>query len=378
MDNQNKLEKPTKIEISGLHRDGINFIEGVNENLIFSCGIEEIILYNVLEGSKKILSSNNDELTCLKYFSSKETNSNEDFTNVSGHLFAGNGQFLQVYDLNSFKQISKYKFNKDAINSIESNDSRSCLALGDDSGEIKIIDLRMKEEKLKGQLTISPVLTNRKSFSGHRNICSSVLFNPSNEFEIFSSSFDCTIMKWDMRSPKSSNNKSNLAKEIKVSEDLIPKENDLNEEFLISSMTPCFVHCMRFFKYDQRYALLAGVENGVCMVYDPQTCEKLCNEQLQSFNCALTQLNQTKSDLIFSQFVQSNNLIVSGGNGKTIEFSYIESINKDESANSLSSFKLKKIDDVTINHNQKINSLFCIENKIFVADTTDDLTIYDF
>ncbi len=63
-------------------------------------------------------------------------------------------------------------------------------------------------------------------------------FNPVNESEIFSCSFDCSVLKWDLRQTAAFVNK------IEINESMaeIKQSNSGSEDVFLSTMTPSFVH----------------------------------------------------------------------------------------------------------------------------------------
>ena len=336
-----------KIEIKNLQDKPINFLEIDNENLVFTCTDNEIISYNLATSSKQFIfksgSKNNDneEFSCLKL--------------INGHLFGAQENILLVFDVQSSKQINKFKFFKETINAIEINASKSLLACCDDTGKINLLDFKY------GVDTKQPCLTLKKSLNEHKNICSSLKFNPNNEYELFSGSFDCTVLKWDIRFVKSSSNQSFL-KKIDISETL-SKLNETNaENDLISSMTPCFVHTLNI----TNSLLLCGIENGLCMFFNALNGEYVDRIQMQSLNCALTQIENVDPSINIPNEANSHNLTIFGGNGKMIEFLKIEN-----------SSKLEKLESLRIDHGQKINCMKVYKKKLYVADTSPNLTIYD-
>ncbi len=89
--------------------------------------------------------------------------------------------------------------------------------------------------------------------------------------------------------------------------------------------------------------------------------------QLQAFNTALTQIVDCQS--LFTKKC-SNSIYACSGNGRTVEF-----FSLDDHQN------FKKVDSIgitQINHGSKVNCLKYSDKKIFITDTTNNLTIYDF
>lgn len=91
---------------------------------------------------------------------------------------------LDVRMAPSSGQLQKYTFNTEDINQITMNFKSSFLAAADDSGEVKIIDIR--------QHCLYKTLR-----SVHTNICSSVQFHPWRPWEVISGGLDSKIVAWD-------------------------------------------------------------------------------------------------------------------------------------------------------------------------------------
>lgn len=116
-----------------LHSDGINSIEVLDNISLFTCDDNSINLYNTETNTKQNLYTTpknklQDELSCLKCFSLSSCENK--------YLFASNNEFLQLFDINTFKQINKYKFSKETINCIELNQAKNIIGCCDDSGII--------------------------------------------------------------------------------------------------------------------------------------------------------------------------------------------------------------------------------------------------
>lgn len=318
-------------------------IEILNDDSICLCDETTLLIKNLNTNTDHVLftgKEDSDEFNSLKY--------------LNGLLFVSNDEYLQLFDVNNLKPLSKYKFCKETINSIELNKSKNSIALCDDSGDIKLLDLRIQADK--------QTLTLKKKLNGHSNICSTIKFNDSNENELYSGSFDCSILKWDLRTTKTFANKINVS-------EILSNLNKGAQDSLASSMTPCFVHSIHLTELNNETFLLAGIENGLCFAFKTDSFKYLCNEQIQTFNCALTQLD---SLVLNDKMKVENNdkAIVGCGNGKAIEFFYLNQ--------GLDSIDIKRIEKLKINHESKINSAKYSNRKLFVADTSSHLTIYDF
>lgn len=314
-------------ELKNLHSDSINCIQinSVDGNcLIFSCSDEELNVIHENGSNKQTILGGADELTSLK------------LTTLGDRIFLSNSKYIQIFDTNSQKQLNRYKFFKDTINCFEFSTDESLLASCDDSGEIKLFDLRTKEKEC---------LKLKQSYRKHENICSYVKFNPLNCQYLMSGSFDCNLIKWDLRY---SNLSQSCLYQININEVLATKLNQQNE--FMSTMTPAFIHTIEFFK---NY-ILTGIENGMCLIFDFNDLKYLTHDQLHNYNCALVKISQLSDDLF-----------VSGGNDGKFQFFAINIEGK-----------ITRKDDLTIDNSLKINSFEINEQNLYVCDTSNDLKIY--
>ena len=369
--------------IKDVHKSSINSID-INQNdenvIIYSCSDDQLCLTNLNTLTKHYLydvnnkskSTNDNELTCLKYHNI------ENNTNKNDYLFASNSNILYLYDLNQLKQISKFKFSKDTINSIEINQSNNLIACCDDSGEIKLIDLRSASHLNHQQQTIK--LTLRKTLCTHTNICFCLKFNPLNDNEFYTGSFDCSIIKWDTRYISNNNNKTKpYVNMININEMFsslthLTNDDDHQSSILMSSMTPCFVHSINF----NSNLLLCGVENGFCILFDDKL-KYIGHKQLQLPNLALTQIVNLNDKIKLNdddddddkEVIIVDNPIAVAGDGKKIEFIYLD---KDVCNQSM----IKIVNQLNINHKLKINCLKYNNRKLYLADTSNALSIYEY
>ncbi|XP_042501628.1 WD repeat-containing protein 53 isoform X1 [Macadamia integrifolia] len=91
---------------------------------------------------------------------------------------------LDVHLASSWKPLNSYSYNKDEINQVACSSKSSFLAAADDSGEIKIIDIR--------QQCLYKTLR-----AGHSSICSSVQFVPWRPWEVITGGLDAKLVMWD-------------------------------------------------------------------------------------------------------------------------------------------------------------------------------------
>lgn len=163
-----------------LHLDWINDLKLLNdENFIASCSSDNSV--RLLNSSKNELNTIGNHLDYAKCLST--------FKNENSHLLsAGLDKKLNLWDLNNFKKISSFEFDKsDDRNSIYSLDSFDNLILSSGpSNTVYLIDKRLMGKSNK------PI----KKFYGHTdNVrCLSLKKN-----YFLSGSSDSTIKLWDLR-----------------------------------------------------------------------------------------------------------------------------------------------------------------------------------
>ena len=381
-------DKINKSIVEKLVNDSINSIEVVTadgngeKNIIFACSDDQIVIYNESNDTRAILYSSNagtDELCNLKRF----------FVGENNLIFAANGKFINIFDINSNKQLGKFKFCKDTINCIEINQSQNVLACGDDLGEIKLIDLRISNSKNKSKQASSTSsslnlgLVLKKNLSQHENICFTLKYNPKNEFQLFSGSFDCSIIEWDTRFPKGTSNKP-FVRQINVSEvmQLIlssKSEQDSELEYLVSSMTPSFVHSLHFSSVNNSESvLLCGIENGLCLAFNPKNCQFYSCKQLQPLNCALTQLETFETGKRCGYETIEREMIVTSGDGKRIEFAYLSETSKISDQDGCNKIQVNRVEPLRLVHVNKVNCVKYKNGNLYVADTSNSLSIYNF
>lgn len=372
--------------VTNLHNSSINCVE-LSNDLVLTCCDEKLVAYNCVTKTREELfrAKKEEEISYLRCLNDAQ-------------LLAAVSQSICVVDMTSAKLIYECKQFRDCVNTFDTNKVGNCLASGDDSGEIKLFDLRASANSSE-QLSLT------KTLHGHDNICYAIKFNPANDKELFSGSFDCSALKWDLRFVKKSTKSKQpaYAKQVNMSEVMLnvakhsqlKANKSLGEEndCLISTMTPCFVHSLHFTQRDNR--LLCGLENGVCVALDPNTCDYVGHEQLQKLNCALNQFGSFND----GDNGDGNELTMASGNGASIDFvrivDNVTSTSNDETVNEekrpaktmskqnealLKAFtpkiSIQKVNDMSIEHKYKVNSFKYSNGRIFVADTSNNLTIY--
>lgn len=147
-------------------------------------------------------------IRCLKGFPESCGNKSTSSVNVNSVCFSPNrdvvacaaGNVICMFDLRSksivLKECLKFAMNTDEINEISFNEKGTFLAAADDSGEVKVFDMKQHTQQ-------QPPST-FKTLRGHENICSSVVFHPKQPWELFSGGFDCSVRRWDFSKARSS------------------------------------------------------------------------------------------------------------------------------------------------------------------------------
>lgn len=100
-----------------------------------------------------------------------------------GLLYASHGETVSVLDPRNLKEPVKELQNvgEDEINSLSVNEVGSSLALADDTGAVRVVDLEM------GKVC--------RTLRKHTNICSSVAFRPQRPQSLVSAGLDMQVRK---------------------------------------------------------------------------------------------------------------------------------------------------------------------------------------
>nr|XP_016511296.1 PREDICTED: WD repeat-containing protein 53 [Nicotiana tabacum] len=102
-------------------------------------------------------------------------------------VYVSSGNEVKCFDVNmvtASKLLHSYNYNKDEINQIACNSKSSYLAAADDSGDVKIIDIR--QSRMYKTLR-----------AGHTSICSSAQFIPWRPWEVITGGLDSKLVLWD-------------------------------------------------------------------------------------------------------------------------------------------------------------------------------------
>ncbi len=97
------------------------------------------------------------------------------------------GQMVDALDGLQGAVLQRYAFNSEDINSLALSPNGTYLAAADDSGEVKIINVRTQElhKTLRGS---------------HTNICAAVAFRPHHPWEVLSGGLDAQAVRWNFAS----------------------------------------------------------------------------------------------------------------------------------------------------------------------------------
>lgn len=100
-------------------------------------------------------------------------------------LYASHGETIILLDVRSLKEpVEHFHVNDEEINCLSVNETDSFLAAADDSGAIKVVDLKKKK-----------VIRSLR----HSNICSSVVFRPQRPQSLVSCGLDMQVMLWNLQ-----------------------------------------------------------------------------------------------------------------------------------------------------------------------------------
>ncbi|ESO09659.1 hypothetical protein HELRODRAFT_92232 [Helobdella robusta] len=172
----------------------------------------------------------NDDIMCIKC---SVKNPEQVFVSASHKVI--------VYDLKYLdKPLQELSFAEDEINEISLNGEESHLAAAEDSGNIKVFDLRAN--KLM------------KTLRNHENICSGVSFRPNRAAELLSCSFDQKLIHWEYLKSKSF---------CILNMQEVGAQPDDEENYLVN---PPFIHSL---SVNCSGSLVAcGTENALVQVFD--------------------------------------------------------------------------------------------------------------
>ena len=178
--------------------------------------------------------------------------------------------------ITSLSLKDQYSFSGEEINQIDIHPKGSYICSCDDSGEIKVVDVKNKT-----------LLRTLAHF--HENICSTVKFSTKKPWELFSGGLDSNIGRWDF------NRGRLLAKSSTIAAS--------NAAFMIN---PPFVHSLDIF-HSQHY-MVCGLGDGRLAVYSSKSLDLICDIRAHMASVACVRCIEKKDGSM------NNNYIVSAGN----------------------------------------------------------------
>ncbi|KAL2631009.1 hypothetical protein R1flu_015695 [Riccia fluitans] len=295
-------------------------------------------------------------------------------------LYAAAGSAIHCLDLrlgSSGRELQKYDFSTDEINQVVVNHKATYLAAGDDSGEIKVIDL--SNHKLYKTLR-----------GGHTTICSAVQFHSQRPWEVISGGLDSKIVKWDF----------SKGRQLSTVQPVVPSGDSVGP-----MCNPPFVHAMATPHGDcsgeMGRSLAVARGDGSVEIYDSgfdsgkaargkDTKSRRNNKsssgersgeddyQKSGLRCRLTADEgghlTAVSSVTFARFGERGRFLLSGGNDELVKlWDWASSTFKDTLSADVVPLTLN------ICHRKKVNWLTTAANSsanLIVADTSKVLSVY--
>ncbi|XP_060761884.1 WD repeat-containing protein 53-like isoform X2 [Neoarius graeffei] len=120
--------------------------------------------------------SSREDVTCTVFSST-----------APGLLYVSHGETVSILDSRSLKKpVEEFKdVGEDEINSLSVSETGASLALADDSGAVRVVDLQT------GKVN--------RTLRKHTNICSSVAFRPQRPQSLVSAGLDMQLMLWNLQ-----------------------------------------------------------------------------------------------------------------------------------------------------------------------------------
>lgn len=238
------------------------------------------------DGSKIVSGGENGEL-CIwnsnSSFINKVTIQDTDCTSVTTSkeneflIYASFDDQIKIFDLRNFSEaVEDYSVNQEEINQIVVDEKEKFLAACDDSGEIKILDLKDKK--------VFKTLRHK-----HTNICASVCFRPRKPWEVVTGGLDCKLIHWDFSRPKCLNQFN------------MQELQNINPDGGAYMVNPPFIHNLAT-SVDGHY-LAGALENGIVAIFDMS----------RKYICELFSLHAHSQGASQVHFLNESSL-VSGGN----------------------------------------------------------------
>ena len=353
------------------HVDSVNCIDINLCGNVASCGDDGVIVWNNSGISVQTFRQHSEPFSAVS-FSPQEPNS----------LMSSQNKTLFLYDIRKGDGcVAEWTENEDEINDITVSNSGQFAASCDDSGEIKIYDLRQRRL----------YRTLRRS---HTNICSSAQFHPQRESQLVSGGLDAYLILWDFS-------------RAKALDRILLMEASSGGQLV----NPPLVHSVSFSQSGNAIAAALGNGSiGLFYMQGKQSLQHLCDLKAHTVSA---------SQVVSLPLLERGNLFASGGNdGKILTWDITGIVLMAEQNISLTPRKLsgkrkgkkggkkttkeRAVNESTcasgddgieepevdshlvqsINHGSKINwlaaGILSDTNVLLVADQTADISVYKF
>lgn len=264
--------------------------------------------------------------------------------------------------------VQQVSFNKEEVNQLDVNFQGNSICACDDSGEIKVIDVKSFQ-----------VL---KTLRCHDNICATVKYVTRKPWELISGGLDCKLIRWDF----------NRGRPLSVLNqvDIISNSNDKSlsnsAEGGSYSINPPMIHSIDTFPSTS--TVICGLGNGMIAAYgliSGKGMDLLCVETFHSTSIAcVCCVEVPRREAKFK-----DQFVVSGGNDGQI---CVVQFRKEEPSKEPTKPLLKNICQLILatqwNNGSKINWITvqrpsvmeATEHqvlRVFVADQTSSVSVYD-
>ena len=322
------------ITFSGGHTETILCIQILENATILSCGEN---------GEVCLWSHNGAVLQTLHLDKKHDVLSAVGSKNNPHFIYLTSGSCVKKFDLRNFTvPVEDLSFESDEINQIILSEDEKYLAVADDSGFVTVYNL--PEKKVARTL--------RK----HANICSSVAFRPGKINELYSASYDKTLIHWDFHRVRALNT-INMDELDHMSSDSVSK-------YLIN---PPFIHSLAV--SDDGTFVTCGTENARIHVFNGHRRSLEYIYSLEGHRLGVSQ--------VLFPIKDQTGLLLSGGNDGQIFLWRLPTVSNKKTAREEAVIKPWH----TISHGNKVNWLATssIETNslsLFVCDNSSMLTKY--
>ncbi|XP_070537835.1 WD repeat-containing protein 53-like [Ptychodera flava] len=329
---------------SGGHTDSILCLDCSDSGVVVS-GSEngECTLWTADGKVLKTISKSEDSVTAVCFSQRKPTK-----------FFISSGNKISEHDCQNLSEpVWTCEFNSEEVNQLALNSNEELLAACDDTGQVKVINLR--ERKL------------HRTLRKHSNICTSVKFRKKKQWELVSGSMDECVVQWECGRGR--------VMTILDMKDFV-KESMPGNAYLVN---PPLVHSVDISGNDR--LLACGLENATVELFEFQG-----KKGITEIGC-LKGHTQGVSQVHFPRFKSTDCLVSAGNDGKIILWDVSGNSAaspckaEDREAGSSAGAMVEKFGKLSvIDHGDKINWITSMNtgNKEFVlvADQTEFISQY--